>query len=346
MATSLIDQLIADSLADLGRRESVIVSRLIAQYGVSLKRIQRELRTIDAQIAGLQQAGEPVPAAWLTRQRWWQDMERSIQRELLIWQGQALNGLSALQTGGVHVAVGLSADIAKAAGSPLTGQVYKEAFERWVTVTRPGSPVRAIIDGYGERVSESIMHRMTEGIGGGKGPGAIVREIMVDIGGDGSEARLMTLARTETMRAFRGANADTLAPLQEQGIISGYIWLATLDGGACLSCIERHGTFFPNYPTGWHPRCRCVARPSVNPDIVPGGQWRGQSGPNWFAEQDEKTQRRILLSDARFDAYQAGTPLSEMVTTRRSAVWGDTVGIRPLATTPGVQPRRAPAKVA
>ncbi len=327
---ALIDDLLLQAQRDLSARETEIVARLINSYGLALRRIERNLRTIDAQIAELAAQGQPVPATWLTRQRWWRDMERSIQRELLLWQGQALNGLSALQTGGVHVGVGLSGDIAKAAGQPLTGQVYREAFERWVTVTQPGSPVRAVIDGYGSRASESILQRMTEGIGGGKAPRSIVREIMADIGGTGSEARLMTLARTETMRAFRGANADTLAPLQEQGIIIGYRWIASLDSRTCPACLERHGRLFKEYPDGHHPNCRCVIRPEVSQDIVPGGGWKGKTGPEWFDEQPETVQRSILVSELRYDAYHAGTPLSEMVTTRHSAIWGDSIAVRPV----------------
>lgn len=338
MATSLIDQLIAEARADLAARETAIVQRLITRYTITLERIQRELRTIDAQIAGLLRAGEPVPAAWLTRQRWWRDMERSIQREMLVWQQQALNGLSALQTGGVHVAVTLAGDIATAAGAPLSGQIYREAFERWVSVTQPNSPLRTIsLARYEADVRQAILQRMTEGIGGGWSPARMVREIMRDIGGIGAEARIMTLARTETMRAYRGASEDTLEPLQERGIIIGYRWLATLDGNACLSCIERHGRLYPEYPTGWHVRCRCTARPEVNPDIVPGGGWKGQTGPEWFAEQDEETQRRLLISDKRYDAYRAGTPLSEMVTVRHNDIWGPSIGIRPLRDTPGVE---------
>lgn len=202
MATALIDQLIIEAQADLAARETAIVQRLIAQYTVALKRIQRELRAIDGQIVALQRIGDPVPATWLTRQRWWQDMERSIQRELLLWQGQALNGLSALQTGGVHVAVGLSADIAKAAGSPLTGQVYKEAFERWVTVTRPNSPLRTIsLARYEADVRQAILQRMTEGIGGGWSPARMVREIMR--GSGGHRAAPVAVPRIEKERIRR-----------------------------------------------------------------------------------------------------------------------------------------------
>lgn len=71
MATALIDQLIIEAQADLAARETAIVQRLIAQYTVALKRIQRELRAIDGQIVALQRIGDPVPATWGIRPPAW-----------------------------------------------------------------------------------------------------------------------------------------------------------------------------------------------------------------------------------------------------------------------------------
>lgn len=140
----------------------------------------------------------------------------------------------------------------------------------------------------------------------------------------------MTLARTESMRAYRGASSDTMGKLQERGIVSGYVWLAALGPRCCVACVARHGTFYRVPPNDHHPNCRCVLRPVANPELVPGGGWKGKTGPEWLADQPEKVQRQILLNDARYDAWKAGTPLSDMVSVRHSDIWGRTMGIRSL----------------
>ena len=331
---SVIDDLLTQALAELAIREQAAAARLITNYDVALRRIQRELRTIDAQIAELIASGEDINDQVIRRQRWWREVEASIQREMARWSGEATADLAAVQTGGVRLGVQTAQQIATLASSPFIGRVYAEAFEKWVTASQPGSPLRDIIDGYGDKVSEAVLQRMTEGIGNGRAPRSIVREIMADVGGEANEARLMTITRTETMRAYRGASADTMGQLQERGIVNGGVWLCALGPRACAACIARHGTFYEVPPNDFHPACRCVIRWTANPDLVPGGGWKGKTGPEWFAEQDEATQRRMLISDARFEAYQSGVPLSDMVTVRRSELWGNTMGIKPMRDIP------------
>lgn len=336
---ALIDELLAQAQRDLSAREVQIVSELLKSYGVALSRIERELRTIDAQIAELIASGDDIDGRYIQRQRWWREVEASIQREMARWSGQAANGVAALQSGGVTIGVGMSSEIATAAGSPFQGRVYANAFERWVGVIQPNSPLRTIsLPRYEAAIRQSILQRMTEGIGSGKAPRSIVREIMRDVGIDDPESavrgRLLTLSRTEVMRAFRGASADTLGQLQERGIVTGYVWLARLDGRTCPACLARHGQISPTPWDQFHPSCRCVNRAIVDPSLVPGGGWHGQTGEEWFAEQPETVQRQILVVPARYDAYASGVPLSDMVTVRHSDVWGDSIGVKPVSLLP------------
>jgi hypothetical protein len=139
----------------------------------------------------------------------------------------------------------------------------------------------------------------------------------------------MTLARTESMRAYRGASADTMGQLQERGIVTGYVWLAALGPRCCIACMARHGTRYTVPPDDFHPACRCICRPEANPDLVPGGGWKGKTGPAWFAEQPEAIQRKMLVTDERFAAYRDGVSLSDMTMIRHSPIWGNSVAIRP-----------------
>ncbi len=257
---ALIDDLLIQAQRDLSAREVRIVAQLLESYGVALGRIERELRTIDAQIADLIASGGDINEQYIRRQRWWREVEQSIQREMGRWSGNATQALGALQSGGVTIGVGMASEIANAAGSPFQGRVYAEAFERWVSASQPNAPLRLIsLPRYEAAIRQSILTRMTEGIGAGKAPRAIVREILRDVGIDDPESpmrgRLLTLARTETMRAFRGASADTMGQLQERGVVTGYVWLAKLDGRTCPACVARHGQISPTPWDQFHPSC-------------------------------------------------------------------------------------------
>lgn len=345
---AIIDDVLAQAQRDLSAREVAIVRQLLESYGIALRRIERELRTLDAQIAEAIASGQTVNEQWITRQRWWRELEGSIHTEMAKWSDQATRSMAALQTTAVHTGVDVAGSIAKLAGSPLQGRVYSQAFERWVSAIQPTSPLRLIsLPRYEARIRQSIIQRMTQGIGNGRAPRSIVREILRDVGitdpDSPVQARLMTLVRTESLRAYRGASMDTMEQLRERGIVSGYVWLAKLDVRTCPACVARHGQYFEVPPGDHHPNCRCVLSPLVDPAIVPGGGWHGQTGPEWFAEQSEEVQRRMLISDARYDAYAAGTPLSEMVSVRHSDVWGNTVGIKPVHLLPKAPAEPKPA---
>lgn len=328
---SVIDDSIRDSLRALSDNERRAVGSLLETYDIALRRIERDLITIERQIQEAIRRGVDVDDRWLHRQRWWREVEASIEAEMARWSGGAQQSIASLQSGGVSVALDASSAIARAVGtSPFQGRVYAGAFERWVSVLQPGSPLNGVLNSYGGEITAAARRRMTEGLGTGKAPRTIVREIMRDVAGEANEARLMTMARTESMRAYRGASADTMGVLQQRGVVSGYVWLAALSPRTCLACLERHGTFYEQYPDGFHPNCRCVARAVANPAIVPDGGWQGETGEQWLRRQPLKAQRQVMLTPGRLKMFQGGEPLSTFVMTRPSETWGPTIGIRPM----------------
>lgn len=329
---AVIDDVLRQAQRDLAAQEAQIVRILVDDYALVARRIDRELRTITAQIAELIATGQDVPATWLSRQQWFRDMESSVQREMLRWTDALASGVQAAQQTGVAAGVGVAGDIAAIARTQLTGRVYAEAFERWVSIRQLGSPLHAVLDQFGPDAAAIIRQRLTEGIGSGQGVDHIVREIMRDLDGLVSETRVTTIARTATMRSYRGASAETMQQLADRGVVTSGVWLSALDSNTCLACIARHGQRYPmnQLPDDQHPNCRCVIRYEASEGIVPGGGWRGQTGAEWFGRQPADIQRMMLLSDRRYDAYQAGMPITEMVSVRHSPVWGATVGIRPV----------------
>jgi hypothetical protein len=87
----------------------------------------------------------------------------------------------------------------------------------------------------------------------------------------------------------------------------------------CPACLMADGRIY-RIDEGFdeHPNGRCAMIPILR--NVPPVQY--QTGQQWFAEQPEATQRRILGA-GRFDAWQAGrASLDDMVTRRDNPDWG------------------------
>jgi len=109
--------------------------------------------------------------------------------------------------------------------------------------------------------------------------------------------RAESIARTETMRAYRTATIDTYR--QNTRVVRGWVWISALDRTTCASCIAQHGTVHPlDEEMATHPRCRCVAAPQTVPWSELGAHGLDdpavETGPSWFRRQDADTQRQVV----------------------------------------------------
>lgn len=130
--------------------------------------------------------------------------------------------------------------------------------------------------------------------------------------------RAVTVARTETLRAYREGNR---ASYQASGVVAGWRWLATLTTRSCAFCWSMHGSVHPlNAPMATHPRCRCTSVPVLKAAF--GGDEPTQTGPDVFAELDA-AQQRAVLGGAKYRAYSAGAiTLEDLAGTKRTREWG------------------------
>lgn len=313
---------------DIIAHESRIAAMLVDEYARASRAIDRELQRITINIAEAVARGELASDAWLNQQQWYWQLQGTIDAEMVRFQETAYRTVASAQVTSVGIAGQTATMFSAAINTTFAGRVNAPAFERWVSAMQPGSPIRQVIDGYGVRASEAIRNGITEGIGTGKGSRAITRGIMQKVGPDAVEGRMSTLTRSEVMRAYRGAFADTMEPFREQGIVTGYTWLCALSSRTCLACWAKHGTFSKDYPVGFHPACRCIGRPAVNPSLVPSEGRPRMTGEELLRRRPEDVQRRILQSPERYDLWANGVPVTDMVGIRRNRVWGDNVRIK------------------
>jgi len=314
--------------AILAHERAMTVS-LLEAYQMSWGRIERELITIERQIAAMAADGGAVHPEWLGRQRWWLQVQEGIEREMAVFSDTALMTLAQGQAGAVTLATNVASGVASTVGFP--GVVHSGAMEHWVSALQPGSPLRPVLNRYGSEVSGTIRKRITEGLGSGRGSRNIVRDLVRELGKEVPEYKLKLITRTETHRAYRGAFQDQMTPLEQRNVVTGYVWLAALDPRTCIACLGMHGQRIDEYPTDQHPCCRCVVRPLVNQALLKhASTYRGRTGEEWLREQPEKIQEQVLQTPGRYRMWKEGMPLSEMITHRHDTVWGDTIAVKPM----------------
>lgn len=202
--------------------------------------------------------------------------------------------------------------------------VASEQLKDLIGFARDGSPLHKILKEVAPDATNRVRDAFLQGVGSGQTPTQIINGVREHLGGN--MARMLTIVRTEDMRAYR---SSTLRAFQENNdVIDGWVWVASLTGDACAMCIAMHGTEHDiNDEMDSHPNCRCVQAPKTKSYSVLGYGARDldlgfESGEDWFARQSTDTQQRVL-GGAKFAAYQDGKiSLADCVKRTQNRDWG------------------------
>lgn len=127
--------------------------------------------------------------------------------------------------------------------------------ERITALTRPLS----------QDADREMRRELVRGIRAGTNPRDTARRILQALQGafNGGLTRALTIARTETMDAYRAAAAA--GQYAARDVLDGWVWLAQLTPRTCGACWIMHGTTHPLTEPGpqGHPQCRCSRAPAV-----------------------------------------------------------------------------------
>ncbi len=171
------------------------------------------------------------------------------------------------------------------------------AIEYMVGLAGDGSPLRRLLVESWPSAADGLAQALLRGTALGWNPNKTAREMRRGV--SQGLNRMLTIARSEPLRVYREANRQQYA---HSGVVRGYRRLAARSDRTCAGCLAADGE---EYSLGEHFKahagCRCTLAPLVIG--LPPVQW--QTGAEWFARQDEETQRRIL-GRGRFEAYRDG----------------------------------------
>lgn len=136
-----------------------------------------------------------------------------------------------------------------------------------------------------------------------------------------SLTRAMTIARTEQMRAYRGAHIGYLRENAEH--IAGWVWHADHGWRTCPVCLAMDGTFHDlSEDFASHPNCRCSpVTVAIGPDGKPELPER-ETGEQWFSKLPSVEQKE-LLGPRKYALYKDGKiTLRDLVKEGHDPQWG------------------------
>lgn len=318
---------------------------LTRSYGAAYERIQTDLDSVRSRLQELREQGVPANE-WqylVTREGRLQVLRTRVLDEISTFGQQAqliIGGAigkateqgseAALAMMDTALPAGIAVSPSALPGQEPTALIPEEvrlatgAIERVTAATQPAGAITQLLAGLAPAAADSVSDSLVSGIALGRNPRQIARDIRDALGGN--LTRALTIARTETLRAYReasraeyNANAD---------VLDGWVWVADLSPRTCSACWAQHGSEHPlDEIMATHPNCRCTMAPLTKPWSELGfgdtpDSVRITPGRDEFKKLPAGDQRRIL-GDRTYAAWRGKQiTLDDVVVRKDSPVWG------------------------
>ncbi len=342
-----IQDIIARYQADMRAIDREATGRLIESY----RRVYDDIRAKVESLAGRALGEGPEAVLTATQLRnlsEYKDMMATIQREMQRYGAVVDDVVGAAQEKAVNSGAAAARQMIlelfpEAARGSIVGvlqRMPREAVIALVGALREDSPLASItLARWGDKAAKQIGEQLVKGLVTGIGSRKTAREILkaLDPALGMPLSKALTIARTETNRAFRSATRETYR--RNPHVVKGWIWYANIDGEPepCLACLAMHGTKHDMDETlDDHPNGRCTML-AITPSFEELGiegvdepDRTVETGEEWFNRQPEERQRE-MMGEQRYELWKQGNlDFEDMATTHHSDEWGDSIGVRPI----------------
>lgn len=338
-STGRIQQVVAHYRTQLDHHVSSAERALTSAYMRTLASIQPRLDALYKEIAAKQQAGETIPPSWIYEQHRLQSIKALIAQQMAKYGTTTHNTVAQLQRIGATLGMQAGHDQLMATVPPGIhynfGVPKPEAISDLVGALQPDSPLYEMFNKFGVDAAQNAGDALVRGLTLGNNPREISRDVQQALGV--SRNRALTTARTECLRAYRSSQLETYRANDD--VVGEWVWTAALNIRTCAACIAMNGTKHSlEEEMQSHPNCRCAPVPFTKSwsdilgiDDIPDARVDIPSGSDWFDDQDEATQRAILGSNAKYEAYARGDfNLSDIVSISHDPDWGRSIGVKSL----------------
>lgn len=303
--------------AELLQQERGAASQMVRAYGAAYQRIQGQISDL------LAQAPSERKVNWLYRDKRLEILRAQILDEMQRFSKFAAESVSDQASGAAIQAQSNAIELIRIATqgrsmplAPTFIRMPHDAMESIVGAFQLGSALKELFDAIGPQATDAAQAALTSGVAAGHNPRVIAKSVRAALG-IGVD-RALTISRTETLRAYRESTRQTYAANSD--VVSKWRWLCAKSARTCAVCLAMDGQEFDtDVVMGTHPNCRCALVP-----MTALSESTRETGAQWFAKQDAKTQERIL-GPAKREAYAAGNlTLGDLVKYRDSPKWGPT----------------------
>lgn len=222
-------QLAQQFRAALIRRDAEALREITAAYERVITSIQLSVSALGAQAQRARAAGQTVSAAWLFREQRLQLLLSQAEQQLAFFTAQLSTRLTNDQQAAVSVAQVHTQQMLRAAGAEVSfARLPEAAIETLIGFSGDGAPLTKLLSKIPGDASARIRETLLTSLAVGQSPRQTARQISDAL--QGNKARALTIARTETLRAYREASRQTA----KAAGVERWEWIASQSRRTCF----------------------------------------------------------------------------------------------------------------
>jgi SPP1 gp7 family putative phage head morphogenesis protein len=327
MPESAVVRVMREFKQDLLNREAQQVAEMTRRWGQVERSLEGRMRDLMEEIARTATSGTTLTEAQLMQMDRYRALLAQVQTQMRQYERESALQIAAEQRTLAGLGIDHAAAAIEATGIDMAfNRLPATAVEYMAGLAGDGSPLfdvlqqRAIAPDAIEGLTEALINGVAQGWNPRKTASAMADGLAQGLN------KALVIARTEQLRVYRQAN---VSEYRASGVVSGYKRLSAHDERVCIGCLAADGqevTLDEDFAS--HVCCRCTAVPIV--EGMGAADW--QAGGDWFAAQEESTQRAIM-GPGRYDLWKTGqvTDFSQFATRTWSDTWGGAVVPTPLS---------------
>jgi len=328
-------QLVAKYRQQLLDREAQAVHALEAAYKHVMTVIQPALDRLYDQMVEKMADGEQIPATWLYEAQRLENIKKLVSGQIDNFGSLSMHQVLSLQQFAVHLGQESAQQLLQATVPPGISYAFglpdPSAIAAMVGATQAGTPLSDLFRGFGAEAAQAVSKALITGVTLGWNPRKVAPLVEQALGI--SRNRALTVSRDSLLNAYRSANLETFRANSD--VVTKYRRTCSKSARTCAACIALDGMLYDlDTDFAVHPNDRCTPVPvtrdwseilsplGIDTSDIPDTRPQIQTGLDWFEQQDEATQRSVLGSNAAYNLYKSGIPLSDFVKHTHDENWG------------------------
>jgi SPP1 gp7 family putative phage head morphogenesis protein len=323
-----IIRILQEYRAALDARESSLMEEMARRWLAIEQGLDSDMLALAYEIEARRAEGRAITEQIVWRSERYQRLQGQLRDEIRKYNRDAVGVIAEAQGQNAELGIRAAQDAigisyaATGAMGPMWNRINTRAVEAMIGFAGDGSPLYSLLKQSYPDAVDGLLQALVNGIARGEGAAKTATE-MANGMGMGLD-RALTIARTETARAYRTAST---MQYRESGVVSGFYRLVK-KATACMACLMLDGQRFTiASELEDHPRGKCTAVPQVRGIGKP--VW--ETGPEYFKNLSPEEQA-ARMGGEKYELWQAGAfQLEDLAKVTHNATWGDSPRVASMA---------------